>query len=82
MTNNATDSQLLSQEEWSIALLARETHTELAKVQQMFLIEYRKLAANAHITSFLSLLTCNCVRGILDAQNTEKRTPYEDFTVN
>jgi hypothetical protein len=82
MTNNATDSQLLSQEEWSIALLARETHTELAKVQQIFLIEYRKLAANAHITSFLSLLTCNRVRAILDAQNTEKRTPYEGFTVN
>ena len=69
MINEAADSLLLAQEEWSIELLARETHTEIAKVQQLFIIEYRKLAVNARITSFLPLLTCNCVRGILDAQN-------------
>jgi hypothetical protein len=69
MTNNAADSQLLAQEQWSIELLARETHTEIAKVQQMFLIEYRKLAMNAHITAFLPLLTYNSVRITLDAQN-------------
>jgi hypothetical protein len=63
--SDATDSQLLAQEIWSIDLLARETHTEVAKVQQIFLIEYKKLASHAHVTAFLSLLTCNCVRGIL-----------------
>jgi hypothetical protein len=73
-TDDAADSQLLAQEQWSIELLARETHTEIAKVQKIFLIEYRKLAVNAHITSFLSLLTCNCVRGILDAQNLHDRS--------
>ena len=73
MTIGAPDSQLLAQEEWSIELLARETHTEIAKVQQIFLIEYRKLASNAHITAFLPLLTRNCVRGILDAQNLHDR---------
>jgi hypothetical protein len=74
MTNDAADSQLLAQEEWSIELLARETHTEIDKVQQIFLTEYRKLAVNAHITAFLPLLTCNCVRGILDAQNLHDRS--------
>jgi len=73
MTNNAADSQLLAQEQSSIELLARETHTEIAKVRQMFLIEYKKLAANAHITAFLPLLTCNSVRVILDAQNLHDR---------
>jgi hypothetical protein len=73
MTNGAADSQLLIQEKWSIELLARETHTEIAKVQQIFLIEYRRLAVNAHITAFLPLLTCNCVRGILDAQHLHDR---------
>jgi hypothetical protein len=69
MMNDATDSQLLAQEEGSIKLLARQTDTEIAKVQQIFLIEYKKLASHAHITAFLSLLTCNCVRAILDSQN-------------
>jgi len=69
MANDAADSQLLAQEQWSIELLARETHTEIGEVREMFLAEYRKLAVNARITAFLPLLTCNCVRGILDAQN-------------
>jgi hypothetical protein len=74
MTNDATDSQLLAEEKWSIELLARETHTQIAQVQQLFLTEYRKLAVNAQITAFLPLLTCNSVRGILDAQNLQDRS--------
>jgi hypothetical protein len=78
MPNDAADSRLLDQEKWSIELLARETHTELAKVQELFVVEYRKLAVNAHVTSFLSLLTCNCVRGILDAQNLREGRVSQD----
>ena len=73
MTNAAEDSQLLAQEQLSIELLARETHTEIAKVQRIFLIEYRKLAANARVTAYLPLLASNCVRGILEAQNLRDR---------
>jgi len=61
------DSALLSQEQWAIELLARETHTEIPQVQEIFLREYKKLAVHARITAYLPLLTCNCVRGILDA---------------
>ncbi len=60
------DSQILSQEQWAIELLARETHTAIGKVQEVFLVEYKKLAAHAHITSYLPLLACNSVRGILE----------------
>jgi hypothetical protein len=69
MTDESIDSQLLSQEQWAIELLARETRTEIAKVREIFLLEYKKLALGAHITAYLPLLTCNFVRGILDAQN-------------
>jgi hypothetical protein len=69
MINDSMDSQILAQEQWAIELLARETHTAVAKVQEIFLIEYAKLAVGAHIKSFLPLLTSNRVRGILDAKN-------------
>ena len=69
MINDSMHNQLLSQEQWAIELLARETHTAIATVQEVFLIEYRKLAAHAHVRSFLPLLTSNSVRVILDARN-------------
>jgi hypothetical protein len=67
MTNDATDSELLAREDCSIQLLARETLTEIEKVRTMYLIEYKKLAANAHITTFLPLLACTWVWQILEA---------------
>jgi len=72
MINDSMDTQILSQEQWTIELLARETHTAIGTVQEVFLVEYRKLAAHAHIKSFLPLLASNSVRVILDAQKTEK----------
>ena len=71
MINDSIDSEILSQEQWAIELLSRETHTAIAKVQDVFLTEYKKLAVNAHIKSYLPLLTSNSVRVILDAQNAE-----------
>ena len=71
MINNSMDAEILSQEQWAIELLSRETHTAIARVQEVFLIEYKKLASNAHIKSYLPLLTGNCVRVILGAQNAE-----------
>jgi hypothetical protein len=71
------DSQLLLEEQWAIELLARETHTAIEKVQEVFLVEYKKLASHAHIKSYLPLLTCNTVRGILskNAGSTVAPTP-------
>jgi hypothetical protein len=68
MVNNSTDSQILTQERRAIELLARKTHTAITKVQEIFLIEYEKLAVGAHIKSFLPLLTNNRVKAILDKQ--------------
>lgn len=73
MIIDSQDAQILSQEQWSIELLSRETHTAIAKVQEVFLAEYKKLATNAHIKSYLPLLACNSVRVILDALNAESR---------
>lgn len=77
MIDDSMDSELLSQEQWAIELLARETDTPIATVQEVFLIEYRKLAAHAHVKSYLSLLAGNSVRVILGAQNAirDKRWP-------
>jgi hypothetical protein len=69
MIDDTMDSQILAQEEWAIKLLAHETHTEIVKVKEIFLIEYAKLAAGAHIKSFLPVLTRKAVRGVLDTQN-------------
>jgi hypothetical protein len=69
MSDDSSSANLLDQEKWSIELLARETKTPLVTVQQMFIAEYAKLSLNAHIKSFLSLLTTNQVRCLLDAQN-------------
>ena len=69
MTDHSMDSQILAQEQRAIELLARETHTEIAKVQELFLAEFAKLTASAHIQSFVPVLTSNCVRTILHTQN-------------
>jgi hypothetical protein len=74
MINDSIDTQLLSQEQWAIEALARDTHTAVAKVQEIFLIEYRKLAVNAHVRSYLPLLTSNSVRVILGAQNAQNHS--------
>jgi len=71
MSEALIPADLLDQEQWSIELLARETDTAIAKVQEMFLAEYAKLARNAHVKSFLSLLTANQVRCLLDAEKAE-----------
>jgi hypothetical protein len=71
MSQNSTAADLLEREQWSIELLARETDTAIARVQEMFLAEYAKLALNAHVKSFLSLLTANQVRCLLDAEKAE-----------
>jgi hypothetical protein len=62
-------SQLLSREQWTLELLARETHTPIARVQAAFLSEYNRLSANARVKSFLPLLALNSVRVLLDAEN-------------
>jgi hypothetical protein len=72
MTNDSTDTQILSQEQRAIEALARDTRTAVVKVQEIFLTEYRKLAANARIRSYLPLLTSNSVRTILDAKNAQR----------
>jgi hypothetical protein len=74
MSDDSTPANLLDQEQWSIELLARETKTPLATVQQLFVAEYAKLSSNAHVKSFLSLLTTNQVRCLLDAQNAQKNS--------
>ena len=64
-SNDSMDAQILSREQRAIELLARETHTAIAAVQEVFLVEYKRLAEHAHIKSYLPLLACNSVRGIL-----------------
>ena len=73
--HESVDAQLLLEEQWAIELLARETHTALEKVQEVFLVEYKKLASHAHIKSYLPLLTCNTVRGILESKNPASPLP-------
>jgi hypothetical protein len=69
VTDDSTDSKILAQEQFTIELLSRETHTAVAKVQEIFLIEYGKLAPHAHVTAFLSLLASNRVRAVLAQQH-------------
>jgi hypothetical protein len=71
-SNDSMDAQILSQEQWAIELLARETHTEISAVQEVVLVEYKRLAEHAHIKSYLPLLACNSVRGILESANSGK----------
>jgi hypothetical protein len=71
-SNDSMDAHILSQEQWAIELLARETHTEISAVQEVFLVEYKRLAEHAHIKSYLPLLACNSVRGILESANAGK----------
>ena len=61
----SADSRILAQEERTIARLARDTHTTLVKVQEVFLAEYAKLAPNARVRAFLPLLVGNRVRAVL-----------------
>jgi hypothetical protein len=65
ITAHSTDTQLLLHEQWAIELLARETNTSIAKVQEVFLGEYARIALKAHVTAFLPLLTCKRVRATL-----------------
>jgi hypothetical protein len=80
MTIDLSNSQILEQEQWAIELLARETHSTIARVQEVFLEEYQKLAEGAHIKAFLPVLTGNLVRTILTDRNARSRevsTPAE-----
>jgi hypothetical protein len=69
MTDQLPDAQILVDEQWAIELLARETHTSLATVQTLFLVEFARLSAHAHILSFVPLLASSSVRSLLDARN-------------
>ena len=69
MINESMDLQIIKQEQWAIELLARKTHTAIAKVQELFVIEYAKLAMDAQIRSYLPLLTTRRVKAILDKHN-------------
>ena len=69
MINDPIDSQILTQEQQAIELLARETHTAISKVQETFLSEYAKIAPDAHIKAFLPLLISHRVRAILGEEN-------------
>ncbi|HWW20209.1 MAG TPA: DUF3562 domain-containing protein [Steroidobacteraceae bacterium] len=62
---NTSDAAILAQEHRAIERLAHDTHTSVAKVQQVFLSEYAKLATDAYIRSFLPLLVANRVRALL-----------------
>lgn len=62
MTDDSVDQQLLAQKQRAIELLAQESGCSVDRVQALFLAEYGKLAAGAHIRSYLSLLTRNSVR--------------------
>lgn len=73
---DATDLQILAREQRAIELLAREAHTSIPKVQELFLLVYAKLTARARIQSFVPLLTSRCVRGLLAARNA-MRDPSE-----
>jgi hypothetical protein len=68
MAGDTSDSQILAQEQRAIEFLARETHTPVAKVQEIYLAEYARLAPKAHIKSFLPLLICKRVRVILQGR--------------
>ncbi len=72
MIDDSMDSRILTHEERAIELLARETHTSIAKVQEIYLVEHAKLAVGARIQSYLPVLTGNRVRVILDERNAAK----------
>jgi hypothetical protein len=72
MGNDSQDAHILSQEQRGIERLARETHTAIATVEDVFLSEYNRLAATAHLKSYLPLLVSNNVRGILERANANK----------
>jgi len=79
MSKDSNDVQILSQEQRCIELLARETNTATATVQDVFLSEYKRIAATAHIRLYLPLLTGNSVRGILQLANSSKlRAPVRE----
>ena len=69
MLELAMATRILAQEQWAIEALARETHNTIARVQEVFLREYERIAPDAHITAFLPVLTSNRVRAILGAKS-------------
>ena len=75
MRNNPKAARILSQSQRGIKVLARETHTALATVQEVYLCEYNRLAAAAHIKSYLPLVTSNRVRAILEQADHGKMRP-------
>lgn len=75
-------SEVLSREQWTLELLARETHTPIARVQAAFLSEYNRLSANARVKSFLPLLACNSVRVILNAENARQASDVRRGAAN
>ena len=63
-SNDSMDAQILSQEQWAIELLARETHTEISAVQEVFLVEYKKDLRSMRISS----RTCPCSRATVSEE--------------
>jgi hypothetical protein len=72
MINDSTDAQVLAQERRTLELLARETHTPMARVQAALLSEYNRLSVNARVRSFLPLLARNSTRVILVAEKASR----------
>lgn len=66
--HDTPDSQILARNQRAIERLAHEAQAAAAQVQQIFLAEYARLAADAHIKSFLPLLVGNRVRVLLQGR--------------
>ena len=72
MDDSLKDARILSQAQRGIELLASETDTDITVVREVYLCEYKRLAAAAHIKSYLPLVTNNTVRGILEQAHAGK----------
>ena len=68
--DDLTQTRILAQEHLAIELLAQDTHTDIGTVQTLFLAEFARLSATAHIQSFVSVLAAHRVKDILKAQTT------------
>jgi len=69
MVSDLPESPILERTAWRSNCWRARPHTTIARVQEVFLEEYRKLAEGAHIKSFLPVLTGNHVRNILTGRN-------------
>jgi hypothetical protein len=78
MLEPSLETRILAEEQPAIEMLARETDTAIVRVQAVFLQEYAKIAAGAHITAFLPLLACSRVRAALRAENAQREGPPRD----